>query len=217
MRPMLIPAAALAVLTFCSPSRDRQNSETGMGGANSGGLSSNDTMSTMSNSAADTTPSSTSATATGNLPATPAAMLSQLNVANMTEIQVAGMAAKKATSAQVKQIAKKLATDHKMNQSQLQALAKKLNLDLTSAQGGNIATADSTALPSDLQGASGKQFDLAFVRHEIEDHQSNIEKIRNQMIPAAENPQVKAFLQKTVTAMEGHLASLKRVQQQVGA
>jgi putative membrane protein len=186
-----------------------------MGGATSGGMSSNDTMAT---SGADTTAAPGAApSSAATAPATPAAMLSQLNVANATEIQVAGMAAKKATSAQVKQVAKKLVNDHKMNQSQLKALAKKLNVDLTSAQGGNMAAADSAALPSDLQGASGSQFDQAFVRHEVEDHQSNIEKIRNQMIPAATNPQVKAFLQKTVTAMEGHLAALKRVQQQVGA
>lgn len=214
MRSMLIPAA-LALLTFCSPSRDRQTSDTGMGGATSGGMSSNDTMAT---SGADTTAAPGAApSSAATAPATPAAMLSQLNVANATEIQVAGKAAKKATSAQVKQVAKKLVNDHKMNQSQLKALAKKLNVDLTSAQGGNMAAADSAALPSDLQGASGSQFDQAFVRHEVEDHQSNIEKIRNQMIPAATNPQVKAFLQKTVTAMEGHLAALKRVQQQVGA
>jgi putative membrane protein len=216
MRSMLIPATALAVLTFCSPNRDRQTSDTGMGGATSGGISSNDTISTMSSSAGDTASSANSASSTST-PATPAGMLSQLNVANMTEIQVAGMAAKKATSAQVKQVAKKLVTDHTMNESQLKALAKKLKVDLTSAQGGNVMAADSAALPSDLQGVSGKQFDQAFVRHEVEDHQSNIEKIRNQMIPAASNPQVKAFLQKTVTAMEGHLAALKRVQQQVGA
>ena len=215
MKSMLVPATALALLTFCSPSRDRQTSDTGMGGATSGGMSSSDTMAT---SAADTAATAGAAAASaGTAPATPAAMLSQLNVANTMEIQVAGLAAKKATSAQVKQVAKKLVNDHKMNESQLKALAKKLNLDLTSAQGGNMASADSAALPSDLQGATGTQFDQAFVRREVEDHQSNIDKIRNQMIPAATNPQVKAFLQKTVTAMEGHLAALKKVQQQVGA
>jgi putative membrane protein len=214
MRSTLIPATALALLTFCSPGRDR-TTDTGMGGATSGGLSSNDTMSTSGGDTASTSGSvASSATAA---PATPAAMLSQLNVANTMEIQVAGMAAKKATSASVKQVAKKLVNDHKMNESQLKALAKKLNVDLTSAQGGNMAAADSAALPSDLQSASGGQFDQAFVRHEIEDHQSNIDKIRNQMIPAASNAQVKTFLQKTVTAMEGHLAALKKVQQQVGA
>jgi putative membrane protein len=209
MRPLLIPAAALALLTFCSPSRDRQSSETGMGGATSGGLSSNDTMQPVG--------SDTTATPSANATGTPTAMLSQLNVANTTEIQVSRLAAKQASSPQVKQIARKLQTDHTKNQQQLKALAQKLNLNLTSAQGGDVAAADSAALPSDLQGKSGAEFDKAFVRHEVEDHQANIDKIKNQMIPAAQNQQVKTYLQKTLTDMQGHLAALKRVQQQVGA
>jgi putative membrane protein len=207
MKATLLPAAALALLTFCSPSGDRQNRETGMGGATAGGISSNDTMPTASSDSA----------ATGEAAPTPAAMLSQLNVANTTEIQLAGIAAKKATSAQVKQIARKLVTDHTKNRAQLRALAQKLDLNLTPAQGGDISSADSAAMPSDLQGATGADFDKAFVRHEIEEHQANIEKIRGQMIPAAQNQQVKSFLQKTVSEMESHLAALQKAQQQVGA
>jgi putative membrane protein len=193
MRSLLIPAAALVLLTFCSPDRDRQNRETGMGGATD------------------------STTPPGETTPAPAAILSQLNVANTKEIQLAGLAAKKATSPQVKQVAQKLATDHTKNRAQLRALAQKLNLNLTSAQGANVAAADSVALPPDLQGKSGAEFDKAFVQHEIEDHQANIDKIRGQMIPGAQNEEVKAYLQKTVTDMEGHLAVLKRVQQQIGA
>jgi putative membrane protein len=144
-------------------------------------------------------------------------MLSQLNVGNTMEIQLGTLAAKQAASPQVKQIAKKLVTDHTKNRAQLQALAQKLNLDLTPSQGGDISAADSTALPASLQGVTGADFDKAFISHQIEDHQSNIEKIRGQMIPAAQDQQVKSFLQQTVKDMEGHLAALQRVQQQVGA
>jgi putative membrane protein len=196
-----LSVAALALLTFCSPGRDRQNPETG-------GLSSNDTMATGGRD---------SAAPTGDATLTPAAILSQLNVANTTEIRLAGLAAKQAASRPVKQLARKLVADHRRNREQLQALAQKLNLNLTSAPGGQTAVADSTALPADLQGKSGAEFDKAFVRHEIEEHQANIEKIRSRMIPAAQNEQVRAYLQKTVTDLEGHLAALKQAEQQVGA
>jgi putative membrane protein len=193
-------AAALALLTFCSPARDRQNRETG-------GLSGSDTMPSAGHE---------SVAPTGDATLTPAAILSQLNVANMTEIQLAGLAAKQAVSRQVKQVARKLVADHTSSREQLQALVQKLNLNLTPAHGVEAAVAD-TALPADLQGKSGAGFDKAFVRHEIEDHQANIEKIRSQMIPAAQNEPVRAFLQKTVTDMEGHLAALKLVGEQLGA
>jgi putative membrane protein len=194
MRSMLIPTAVLALLTFCSPNRDRQNRETGMAGA-TGGLSSNDTMPTGGRDAVAAL--------------TPAAILSQLNGANTAEIRLAGLAAKRAASPEVKQVAGKLATDHAKNLEQLRALAQKLNLNLTSAEGDNLSVGDSTALPADLQGKSGAEFDKAFVRYEIEEHQAKIEKIRSQMIPAAQNEQIKAYLQKTVTDMEAHLAALQ--------
>jgi putative membrane protein len=205
MRSIVIPGAALALLTFCSPDRNRQPDETGMGRATAGGLSSNDTIPT---SGADTM-----STEAGR----PAAILSQLNVANTTEIQLAGLAERQAATPQVKKVAKKLVADHTRNREELQALAQKLDLDLTSARGGAITPSDSTALPADLEGKSGKSFDQAFVQHEIDEHQAGIEKIRGQLIPAAQNEEIKNYLQKTATAMEGHLASLKQVQQQIGA
>ncbi len=194
-------AAALALLTFCSPARDRQNRETG-------GLSGNDTMPTGGRDSAAPTEDAT---------LTPAAILSQLNVANTTEILLAELAAKQAASRQVKQIARTLVADHSRNREQLQALAQKLSLNLPSAPVAQTDVADSTALPADLRDKSGAEFDKVFVRHEIEEHQANIEKIRNKLIPAAQNEQVRAYLQKTVTAMEGHLAALKLAGQQIGA
>jgi putative membrane protein len=208
MRSMLIPAAVLALLTFCSPHRDRPYRETGTGRATAGSLSSNDAVPSGGRD---------SAAPEEDAARTLADVLSQLNVSNMTEIRLGGLAAKRAGSAQIKQVARKLVADHTTNRQQLRALAQKLNLNLPSAGGGSIASGDSSALPADLQGKSGAEFDKAFVRHEIEEHQANIEKIRGRMIFAAQNEQIKAYLQKTVTDMEGHLAALKRAQQQIGA
>jgi putative membrane protein len=195
MRSMFIPTLAFALLTFCSPDRDKTR-ETGM---------------------ADTTTLAGGEAPAGDATPTPAAILSQLTAANTAEIQLARKATKQAASPQVREVAKKLAADHTRNLQQLRALAQKLNLDLTSAPAGAAPAADSTELPPDLQGKSGSEFDKAFVRHEIEAHQASIEKLRTQLIPAAQNEQIKAYLQKTVTDMQGHLAALERVQQQLGA
>ncbi len=215
MRTVLFPAAALALLTFCTPGNNRQSGETGMAGG-AGGQSSSDTMA--SSSAANSS-SAAADTATNNAasPATPAAILSQLSMANTMEIQLSKMAQKKASSPKVKQVAAKLLADHSKNEAQLKALAKQLNVTLTPSAGGNPTAADSAAMPSELQGKSGAQFDQAFVQHEIDDHQSNIEKIQTQMLPSAQNAQVKSYLQKTVTAMQGHLASLQQAQKQLSS
>lgn len=174
------------------------------GGA--GGFNSRDTIPTAT-AAADTSTGPDVATASES-----AGILSQLNVANTTEIQVATLAAKKATSPKVKQIAARLAADHTKNREQLRALAQKLSLPLTPA---GAFPADSAVVPPALEGKTGRDFDRAFIQQQISDHQSNIEKLQSQAIPTAQNADIKAYLQKTLVDMQGHLASLKQVQQQL--
>jgi putative membrane protein len=216
MRTIFTLVVVMAVLVSCS-SDNRRNADTGMVEGGAGGLSTRDTI--PSGAAGSTRRDSTATTAVDSsaTASSAAAILSQMNVANTTEIQLATLAAKKASSPKVKQIAGKLATDHSENREQLRALAQRLNVTLTPAQGGSVSAADSAAMPPDLQGKSGRNFDRAFVQHEIADHQSNIQKLQTQAIPSAQDAAVKAYLQKTVTEMQAHLSSLKQVQQQLGS
>ena len=218
MRTVLFPAAALALLTFCTPGNNRQSGDTGMAQGGAGGQSSSDTMAGSSSASANSS-SAAADTASNSAagPTTPAAILSQLSMANTMEIQLTKVAEKKASSSKVKQVAAKLLADHTKNEAQVKALAKQMNVTLTPSAGANPGAADSAAMPSELQGKSGAQFDQAFVQHEIDDHQSNIEKIQSQMLPSVQNPQVKSYLQKTLTAMQGHLASLKQAQKGLGS
>lgn len=203
----LSAAAALIILASCSPADERRAGATETGSNGAGRLSSSDTMPAPAAPASATTDSA----------ATPAAILSQMNVANTAEIQVARMAAKKASSSDVKKLAEKLAVDHSKNREEVKALARKLNQPVTPAAGGDITAPDSAAMPSDLEGKSGADFDRAFVEHQIRVHQSNIQKLQDQMLPAADNAQVKVYLQKTLADMQRHLASLQEVQQKISS
>jgi putative membrane protein len=148
---------------------------------------------------------------------TPAGVLSQMNVANTTEIGLSKLATRKASSPQVKQIARKLVADHTKNREEVRALAQKVNVTLTPTQGGSISSADSAALPQDLQNLSGAAFDKAWLRHQIEAHNTNIQRIQNQTLPAVQDPRIKTYLQKTLTDMQTHLASLEHAEQQLGS
>jgi len=138
-----------------------------------------------------------------------------MNVANTMEIQLSRIASKQATTPAVKRVATQLVTDHSKNRQEVAALAKKLNVSLTPATGGSVSASDSAAMPAELQGKTGTEFDRAFVQHQIQLHQSNIQKIQNQMLPAVQEPQLKTYLQKTVKAMQGHLATLEQTEQQI--
>ncbi len=210
MRSALLPAAALALLTFCTPGENRQSGDTGTANDASGGMSSRDT-------APSSSPAPAGTADTGGGTATPPAILSQMNVANTMEIQLSKLAAKQASSPAVKRIANKLVTDHTKNRQEVTALARKLNVSMTPAAGGNVSASDSAAMPAELQGKSGTEFDRAFVQHQIQAHQNNIQKIQSQLLPAVQEPQIKAYLQKTVTEMQGHLSTLQQTEKQMSS
>ena len=74
---------------------------------------------------------------------------------------------------------------------------------------------DSAAMPAELEGKSGAEFDRAFVQHQIQLHQNNIQKIQTQLLPAVQEAQLESYLQKTVKEMQGHLATLEKTEQQI--
>lgn len=204
MKSLFLSTAALALLSFCSPGSNRGDRETGMAQGGAGGLSAYDTMPSATGDAAGTSAPS------------PAAVLSQLYIANTAAVQLSRLAARKASSAKVKQLASKLVADHARNREEERALAQKLSLTLIPAAGGEMSAADSAALPPELQGKTGPDFDEAFIEHEIKEHEASIDKIQSELLPATQNAEVRAYLQETLTAIQGHLADLKQARQQLG-
>jgi putative membrane protein len=205
MRSMMIPAAALAVLMACTPAQTERRSgadggaETGMSGDAAGGLSTHDT--------------ATSGTATGDHAPSLSGIFSRLELANTAEIQVSKLGASQARSSEVKQIAQQLVTEHTKNRSELEALAKKKGVDVLAPAGGNTARDTSGVLA--LKGLEGGAFDSAFVKAQIEAHQANLDAIQNQMLPAAQDQDLRQYLEKTQAAMQKHLASLQQIQGQL--
>ena len=199
MRWFLLPAATLVVLAGCSPAGDR--GDTAAGGSESG-MAATDT--SLAGSAGATTPAMDAS-----------GVLAELAAANKSEIQQAQAGAKKASASTVKQFASQLVKDHKANAKQLQQVAQQAGVTLPDT-GAQAATESQSATMGELEGKSGKEFDLAFLDAQIQAHEQNIDKIRNQLLPATDQPAVRDYLQQTASAMEGHLASAKQLKQDLG-
>ena len=203
MKWMLLPATALVVLAGCTPAADRGDTAGGGTAGSETGMASTDTGMTDTASAGATTP-------VGAMDAS--GVLSQVAIANQTEIQQGQAAAKKATEPTVKQFAAQIARDHKANAKQLEQLATKVGATLADS-GAQVATESQSATMGELDGKTGKDYDQAFIDTQIQAHEQNIDKIRNQLLPASDNPEVREYLQQTAAAMEGHLASAKQLKQ----
>lgn len=207
MRGFIVPAAVAALLLGCTPGQtERRNggegdgsAETGMTGDPAGGLSTQDTAS--------------SGTAMGDSAAGLNGVLSQLEAANTAEIQLSELGVKQAESPAVKDLSQRLVTEHTSNRKQLEALARQKGVDIIGRAGGSTARDTSGVLA--LEGMTGTAFDSAFVAAQIEAHQTNLQSIADQMLPAVQDPEVRQYLQKTQAAMEKHLASLQQLRGQL--
>jgi putative membrane protein len=132
--------------------------------------------------------------------------------ANTVDINAGKLAQKKAADSEVKAFAKQMVTDHTAVNKQASALVKKLkvtpqesDLSKTLKQGG----ADNMAK---LKPLKGKDFDKAYIDHEVEYHQAVIDAMDKTLIPGAQNAELKDTLVKTRPAFVAHLEHAKKIQ-----
>jgi putative membrane protein len=132
------------------------------------------------------------------VPAATANFLKQVAEGGMTEVQLAKMAREKATSDQVKQLARRLETDHTKTNQELMTLAKGIDVTLPTT----MPEANKTKVEN-LEKLSGAAFDKAYAQQMVEDHQKTIAMFKQH----ANSPQaeVKQFVSKTLPALEQHL------------
>ena len=135
--------------------------------------------------------------------------------ANTADIETSGLAAKRGSRKDVRALGKQFAHDHTAVRQQGRDLAKKLGVKPTPPNPDQGAEAAAAAL-KDLQSKHGADFDKAYLAHEVAYHTQVIDALNNTLIPAIQNAELKAFVQKIVPAFEGHLVAAKNLQQKVG-
>lgn len=75
--------------------------------------------------------------------------------------------------------------------------------------------ADSTQ--SELGKLSGAEFDRAYIEHQVSAHQEALEMIDRQLMPAAQDPQLRQTLEKAQREVEAHLEEARQIQQRLGS
>ncbi len=136
-------------------------------------------------------------------------IVTELAQADMAEVQQARTALTESKSAAVKTLARRLETDHTAHLKQMRTLASKLKVSLP----------DSSSVPAapELTGKTGAAFDSAFVQHAIDDHQKDIDKLQNTMLPAAQSADLKSLIRTTVPKLQAHLALAQSTERKLGS
>lgn len=132
--------------------------------------------------------------------------------ANQVDIDAGKLAKSKGHSAEVKEFAQQMITDHSGVNKAATDLVHKLNVTPEPN-----ATSESLQKGGDenlanLKTLSGAAFDKAYIDHEVAYHQAVIDALDKTLIPSAQNAELKALLVKVRPAFVAHLDHAKKVQ-----
>lgn len=134
------------------------------------------------------------------------AFVSESMQGNLAEIQLAQLAQQKSQSADVKQLAQKLESEHtQMNQKWFEPEAKALSVSEPKGP-----SKKDKKLMEKLQGLSGDEFDKAYITATLKDHQDDLKKYQAES-GAAQDPNVKQIAQMGTKVISQHIELTEQV------
>ena len=125
------------------------------------------------------------------------------DAANTWDIETGNLAAKRAKSKEVREFGQMLVRDHKAVRQQGRDLAKKLGVTPTPPKDFAMAKDHADALKK-LNAAKGKEFDRAFLAHEVAYHKAVIDAVNTTLMPALQNAEVKHLVTVVAPAFKAH-------------
>lgn len=145
------------------------------------------------------------------------AIVGIFDAANGFDIATGSLAAKKGSSASVKEFGAMLAKDHTGVRQMGRDLAKKLMVTPTPvAKDFALKVGNEEALKR-LGGLSGAAFDKAFLEHEVAYHTAVIDAVTKTLLPAIQNAELKALVEKVAPAFVAHRDAAANMLKQMGA
>ena len=108
-----------------------------------------------------------------------------------------------------------MVNDHRAVRTMGRDLAKKLKVTPTPPGKDFALYVDHVAIMKTLRSSKGKAFDRAYIDHEVSYHQSVIDAVTNQLLPATKNAELKALEEKVAPNFVAHLAAAKEVQKKL--
>ena len=143
-----------------------------------------------------------------------ATIVAIFDAANTYDIETGMLGEQKGASKEVRAVGASLVRDHKAVRQQARDLAKKLGVTPTPPAVNPFAAQHAAAL-AELKAKTGDEFDKAFLDHEIAYHQAVIDAVTKTLLPAIQNAEVKAFVEKVAPAFQAHLDMCKAARAQL--
>lgn len=129
----------------------------------------------------------------------------------MLEVELGKVVAQRATTADVKQFAQQMVTDHTKANNELKAVAAKKNITLPASLGD-----DQKKVYDNVLTEKGAQLDQKYVSEMVDDHEEDVKEFQEASTKAGD-PAVRAFAAKTLPVLQMHLAMIKKIQANMDA
>lgn len=203
--------AVLAVA--CSKSGNGAGTDTAAAAANG--------MAPAATSAANSTATGTPAGSTAVAPAasgglTDANIAWILDQANASDSTRGALAVTKGTSTDVRNFGKLMAGEHHALRAEGQALVKKLGVAPQPPSGDQSEAQAKQEMDSLQAMPKGAAWDKAYIDYEVSYHKAVID-IATKALGAAQNPELRALIQKAAPAIQHHLQRAEQIQKALGS
>lgn len=134
---------------------------------------------------------------------------------NDGEIDAAKYAKGKVKNEEVKSFANMMIDEHEQNIKDTKNLAKQEKFTPEKSDLSKSLESDVKASNKDLKKSDKASVDKAYVDQQVMLHQKALDTFDTVLIPQAENPALKAHMEKTRAAVAGHLAHAKTLQTKI--
>jgi putative membrane protein len=135
-----------------------------------------------------------------------------LHETNEGEIDLAKLAKSKSKNDEVKKFADHMIKDHTSNNKMGKQLTNKLNIKPVTSENSEEMKKEGSEKLAELKKLDGKEFDKAYMDSQVNTHTKVLSDLDNTMLTSAKNPELKAMLEKTRTAVSQHLDQAKKIQ-----
>jgi putative membrane protein len=133
------------------------------------------------------------------------------------EIEQAKLAKSKSKNAQVKKFATHMITQHTQSKQKGAKLAKSAKLTPSDSDLGGQLEGKAQSTLETLKSADAAGFDSAYMEAQVKQHQEVLDLLDRQLIPNAQNADLKAQLQTTREMVQQHLTQGQEIQQSLAS
>ena len=123
----------------------------------------------------------------------------------LAEVELGQLAAQKASSEEVKKFGQRMVDDHTKANEQLKQVAAEKNIEIP-----RQLDAKDKATKARLEKLSGEQFDKAYMKDMVKDHQKDVPEFQRES-SMGKDPAVKNFAQQTLPTLKEHLKEAEKI------